>query len=258
MNIEEAQKTISKFVYPIFRVDSELEPELFGSGVFLEVCNKYFVVTASHVIDDLGDSKFYIGDSNKILELKGEFFKTEIDGSNSLFDFAVMEITQEQFKKISGVEFVSLNDCAKGVIDKQGTLYCAHGYPASKNKKQKALDRNNLTFSEYALTYGGSLFREFDYQAHGISINTHVAIRFNQKKVKGNAGQTMTAPKPQGMSGGGLWAYPDQFDLSKKSFVGILIEHHKNDKAILAIRINCVLVLLKKIYPKELANVSES
>lgn len=252
LNIDDAQKSHSPKTCAIFTND-ERKPDQIGSGVFFKTDNKFFIITASHVLDDLSDDKtFCVGISNKIVPLQGKFIRTNIITSNDLYDFAIKELSTEDIILLDGAKFVTLDQCAKGVITKKGAIYCAHGYPSSKNKINWEIKNQ---FDGYAYTYSAKLSENFNYKKLGITTETHLSINFDSKSVVNEEGHKHIPPNPKGMSGGGLWVYPNPLDIFKEVFAGILIEHREDEKSILSVRINCILLLIKQLYPNEIPDV---
>jgi hypothetical protein len=58
--VDEAVESLKRCVTPIFDVNEELEAELLGSAVLIEVGGEAFLCTAKHVIDGNACSTLYI------------------------------------------------------------------------------------------------------------------------------------------------------------------------------------------------------
>ena len=50
--ISTTQKTVNEFTYPIF-TETNKRPDLIASSVLIKMEQKYYLITASHVIDNL-------------------------------------------------------------------------------------------------------------------------------------------------------------------------------------------------------------
>lgn len=236
-----------RYVCPIFGTDFS-EPELCGSGVLVKLKNKYFIVTASHVLDLLSDDRIAaIGINNKIIQLEGNFIKTIIkgnDGKYNAYDFAIKELTQNELNFIKNKDstFMNLEKIPNITYDTKA-FYCAHGYPNSENHLNY---EKEYLYDAYGLTIYGKPNKEFDYDYFNISTDTHIAISYTKSS------------DPKGMSGGGLFVYTDPCDASKEYIAGILTHYFKDREAFLAIKTDCILAMLKKLYPIEFSEIKSN
>ncbi|MCR6738054.1 hypothetical protein NVV56_03950 [Aeromonas dhakensis] len=103
--LDETQKYLSSFTYPVFSAARNERPDLFASSVLIEFNNKIYLVTASHVIDELNkaNSAFYLGVSGEFVSLEKEFLrsKSAINGEKDNFDIAVYELSRDFVRQYS-------------------------------------------------------------------------------------------------------------------------------------------------------------
>ena len=63
----------------------------------------------------------------------------------------------------------------------------------------------------------------------------------------------LAGPDPKGMSGGGVWRLgtPKEFAMGTnlERLIGIGIEHRKDDKVLLGVRVSAVAALIGAVYP---------
>jgi len=93
------QKEANKYSYPVFISDSQQKPDLIATSVIIEIKQKCYLVTASHVLLEvlLIDSQFFIGVNGKYVTIEGEFvYSSHKKGDH--FDIAYIELKSEFVK----------------------------------------------------------------------------------------------------------------------------------------------------------------
>ena len=119
--------------------------------------------------------------------------------------------------------------------------------PASKNKD---IDKQRRSFKRKPASYSSNILPPSTLGKLGVEPASHLLLGFDKKKSRNTAGRTITAPDPNGMSGGPLWRfeiYKDQKLTSR--LVGILIEWRTEVKGMLAIRMPILLAGIAYNYP---------
>jgi hypothetical protein len=135
---EKESRKLLKHICAIYRVDAAANPEQFGTGVFLNVGDHYFLVTAAHVLDNNDDSTLYIpsNKSGDLVILEGASFKSVADGgdrNDDRTDVGVVVLKSDLEDEIGRDSFLSVALTDVDDIGKQGDIYIAMGYPAKKN-----------------------------------------------------------------------------------------------------------------------------
>ena len=83
------------------------------------------------------------------------------------------------------------------------------------------------------------------YRALGVEPKQRLVVEFDRKSINGD-GKMM--PRPTGMSGGPLWgAYPNGLGAWSYFLSGVLIEHHKQEDAVVCSRITSVLKAIEML-----------
>ena len=121
--------------------------------------------------------------------------------------------------------------------------YFVTGFPATRTKahvKNQTVEiepYGNRTQSIDDALYGGL----------GFNPKTSIALDFDVKSVRRPNGQLQEAPEPQGMSGSPVWElidYAGPNDPTRSCVVGILIEHRRKNKLLVATDIAVAMQLI--------------
>jgi hypothetical protein len=237
------QNAVDKYTYPVF-TNKKNKPDLIASCVIIKVDNKYYLVTASHVVKNIvnGNTSFVIGSEGKLLPISGEFVS-----SNSLkdksrvgnFDIAYIELDLDFISKnkITPLEQNKLVMC-----DRKNSPHIAfiHGFPISKNKQSKAL-WNTQKFKLKAYAYAGIIDINFkDWDKYNKRKDNHTCMTY-QTTATGNA-----PTHPRGISGGGLWVIPNASEPNNYFLDSILIEYYEKNKIVFATKVSKVILFINK------------
>jgi len=250
---EKESRKLLKHISPIYRVDAAGNPEQFGTGVFLNVGDHYFLVTAAHVLDDNDDSTLYIpgNKSGDLVILEGASFKSVADGgdrNDDRTDVGVVVLKSDLVDEIGRDSFLPVSMTDVDDIGKHGDIYIAMGYPAKKNEKVNLAKK---TFKRRPACYTANILPDAKLAEIGVHRGSHLLLGFKKRHSRDTTGRDITAPDPYGMSGGPLWRfdiYTDQKPASR--LVGILIEWRDEIAGILAVRMPIVLAGIAHQYPK--------
>ena len=137
---------------------------------------------------------------------------------------------------------------SKNRIDPARRVYLAVGYPNSKNKV-KWQDRSIVP---HRATYYSN-FKEHKelFENLGISSESHLSIAYNRKALDADY-NIVNAIHPRGISGGpffDLGRIVSRDDLHRETpldplLSGLVIEYHKDHKAMLAVKIDKILDMI--------------
>lgn len=188
-----------------------------GSGILLTVDDRFFVVSAAHVIQ---------GESRNTFVLLGEYEVT-LAGNwcytrSTTIDLAVLELNdspqiaelQQQYR------FLTLADLS--VRQKHlNDLYLVVGYPAAKTKVYGGL-AHARAYPLQAQEAAG-----FDFAAHQLQRGSHLVLDATGNVVSASNPNPHKRPKLEGISGGGVWHngnYLKDNPAEAKKLVGIITE----------------------------------
>jgi hypothetical protein len=242
-------------VRPLFTVNERFGPELKASCVLFSLEDIRLIITAGHVFDDLQGSAIYVGGEKRLVQLRGQYFRTKPNGSleKDRFDLAFMELDADALAIIGNIRFLQSGDLDPNDIAAKSHLYCILGYPATKNVHVD-YERHKTLLTPYIFSSNSP---DFDvYRRINILEESHILINFDRKRTTNKTYKILTAPKLHGISGGGIWRIRDYSKVaslsgpSAKKLVGIIIESHPMHKVIIGVRISCVIEAVRTNYPQ--------
>jgi hypothetical protein len=235
-----------------YGVDKRNQPDAFGTCFLMEIEGRSFLVTAAHVIDENARTTIYIAGEKDLVMLEATFLATGKplgDRNKDHFDFAFTELTDAQCRSLGGGAAIREDMFALNRSPPDRRAYMTLGFPASMQEVAwgKPVVRTN------PWTYVG--FHKDDAQLAqklGVNGDNHFFLPYD-KRVKVFSGAVQDAIKPKGASGGLLvdlgpmdpaLMRPDT--PCKARVAGLLIEHHKDKKSIVAVKIQLVLDEIRK------------
>jgi hypothetical protein len=232
-------------VRQLFAVTDHGTPDPVGSCVLFSVGGRHFVLTASHVLNHNIESSLYVGGLTDLVLLEGETQRTEAKNSPPVdsFDIAVVELGPELVNSLGNVKFLTSSDLDPNDVADGRQIYVALGFPWRKTAKDLSARRVRSPMMSVTALSDADLFETLDVPEH-----THVVIPFDRNNMMKD-GQRQTAPKPEGMSGGGLFrsdhlaAYADGNPVAK--LVGILTQYR--DSGITHMKATRIWILLEAI-----------
>ncbi len=216
-----AQNEVNKYTYPVFISDVNQKPDLVATSVIIENKQKFYLVTASHVLLDVlaADSQFLIGVNGNYLAIEGEFTYSSHEKIDH-FDVAYIELSS---KFIESNSICALHEKRLNIISDNSVpnISFIHGFPSSMNKQSKALYKTR-SFKVKAYAYGGVIKPDFSHwEECGKKKDVHISMSYGKTSDK-------SMPKhPRGISGGGLWTVPKYSDPSNFFLDAIFIEYHE-------------------------------
>ncbi len=192
-------------------------PTFIGSGAFLELGDHVYLVTASHVLNEI--DKGLLVARNGFTDISGDCVRTT-PGKGPDFDVAFIRVDADIASEIDA-EIIPESKILRSLpID---PYVCFSGYPYSRNKQGKAVRVGSKSFTSYCLVYAGDT-ADVCHADFGKSPDIHFAFNYvegwNQRGVK------TTPPSPSGMSGGPLWLAKDVSCTSDLFLAGVFIEFH--------------------------------
>jgi len=241
-------------IKPIYGSSHNGIPIHIGTCILLQIDNNKYLLTAAHVTDENEYSSLYIGGESELILIEGNFFRTEKpegDRKKDHYDFAWLKINDEFIKKIGDVSFVEETQLISDNGSTEGKLYLALGYPNSQNKK---INTHKASLTPKYIKYSSTIKpNDALCQKLGVSGEEHLFLGYDSTYSKDNNGHKVNSFAPKGISGGAL------VDMGKisdpKSYIpqtpcngkiaGMLVENHKEFKAMSAVKINVVLDQIK-------------
>lgn len=227
-----------------------------GTAIAANFNNQKMLLTAAHVIDKNQHSSLYIGGKEKLILLEMDFLSSaKIDGQRckDRYDFAVGRLSKEMIHSLKGTSFISSSDVCTQNFEPEGTFLTLAGYPNSKNKK---FDHAKFTISPKLFHYS-DMRRPCQKLVQNLNISekSHVCIKYDQKYSQDTQGQRINSIKLNGLSGGPIFNIGQSANSSvlaglhnpKPCLTGLIIEYHKEQKAIVSTRIKTIINAIKHL-----------
>lgn len=251
--MEELVNYIGRYHFPIIGFEPHSKKEVVvGTCVIICIGERYFIVTASHVMNErqnVKDKELWLwnySDGTKIL------ITEDIVGNDALevphwHDVAIIEIDIKDYGSLDCTEFY--DNCFLGVerivlglnaasAPGDELAYVISGFPASKNKILKGENKKPKLFLHMTLQAEGSASASIDDMLT-------ISLAWDGKKLieKGCA-----LPAPQGMSGGGVWVISKESEYNPRLFA-ISVAHITSEQKVVAVKMSLVLAMLRAFFP---------
>ena len=231
------------------------ENEIVGSGLFFTVCEKYFCLTAKHVIENRNkhdDFCITTGEEAKLLIGIPKLIK-KIYLSNNLLDIAFFEIPNALKTFISNRHFLEINRF-EDILDKGDTprTLIMTGYPHYRSISGSKTKKTIGVFTAFGTS---SINKKPKSRFKQFSKKTHISLMFSPE---GNtySGTDVAEPvMPEGFSGGPIWnikAFESKTNLwttDKIKLCGITTTYYKQEKLVAGTSINEVVKFVLKKRP---------
>lgn len=197
---------LSQSIFPIIYYDDNRCANVAGSAFLVENNDVPFLLTAAHVLRDVG-SKFqpFLLLHDKAIRLHEPAFMSpinKIDGSDNI-DVGCFPIQPNKTLATHLQEYktISLQDYPyENHLEKE--IYFAYGFPwrsAKYNKSTREIWAPPIQyFADFVENLGV-------YKKYKKSSEDHIIIKYNQKQIFDQNGKKKMPPKPHGVSGGPIF-----------------------------------------------------
>lgn len=248
--LHETSKSILESTIQFFSDNSKGKQSPTASGLLVCIANRYFILTAAHVIAEHSNDIEIVIPPNKLLRPGGVLYFTPLPISGNRIDdkldFAVMELEDSVVSEVSTVfKFITLDDIDFRHKTVSEPCYLSVGYPVTKTKKIWGKGKISAVPFPYLTEPNPS----FNFENFGFSSKTHIAVQFDGKVTSEKIKQVHKAPKMEGISGSGLW-YVNHLATDstskRKKLVGLIIE--VNNKALIATRIEVIIETIQHYF----------
>ena len=255
----EAARVFDGAIRPIYEVDvpgrnPKIKPA--GSCILLSVDGHHIMCTAAHVLDvrwKFNKEIYVAGTSRLVPILDGMIRSTTLPPSGSnrgpdRFDCGFWGIPQDTVTALGDVDFIDPVQISPNNAPTDRRYYKAMGYRISRNKDLISNPTKSITPGRSS--YCGSVSANPELaQALGVSGADHLFVNFDPENITDEAGKPANIYSPVGFSGGALVDLGDFTDpaayssgsIWRPALSGMLIEHRRKYKAMVAVRIEGVV-----------------
>jgi hypothetical protein len=187
-----------------------------GTAVFVELHGKPFLFTAAHVTDESKYGELLVPTSKGLSPIEGYVAYIDLPGDVSRAedktDVAYYRLSSEFAKELRN-QFQPLPQSRLELITNamELSVCSASGYPASKARKS----RENVHSSEI-FSFRGVAAKEEAYLSLNFSPEHNIILGFSKKRaIDRETGKPYATPSLRGISGGGIFAWPQGEELSE-------------------------------------------
>jgi hypothetical protein len=245
-----AVRHMGSAIMPIYYAKENGRAGHLGTCILFRRHNRHFLITAAHVIDAHLQSQLLIPIRGELKLILGNAIMTTPPAKGrrfDKFDFAVVALDQAFVHDLGDKRHISDDALHAGDWDTSGRMYVAVGYPNSRNDKN--IDHRKRQIRPAPFSYGATVVSDEAFAKKlGVSGRDHLFLKYD-KRSRDVDGVVVNSIDPHGMSGGAL------IDMGKASaaalaanttpsvfrLVGLLIEYHRTDRTMVAVRIDTVV-----------------
>lgn len=193
---------VEKAVLPIYFPQKRItKPEQIGSGVVVRIDAEYFVFSASHIFDDIGEYALLVGmgDGSELVSLCGDRFSSKKGPSGTHrddpIDASVFHIKSGITESIKNAA-ITLHDFDLQQSAMPKLVYMAAGFRVkNSNTAGNRTDGKRECFP--SIEYG-----VVEYSLLNINRASHIALAYENQILMD--GHWKTSPTPKGFSGGAI------------------------------------------------------
>lgn len=238
-----------------FLTENNRKTEPFASGIFIQVDETYFMISAAHVMEENYDELYVPLEKNDSIKLGGELninsIPSTLSRDDDQIDIAILKLDVKSIGIVSKFySFIDVDEIEISHSTKQLPQYISLGYPCTQTKMKYGT--NVLIakpFKYITMPADDEIYEQLECDPY-----RNIVVHYNKKRVLNySTGQFKTGPDTYGISGSGLWYIPFQLvekgQKVDKKLVGIMIDWPtKNRKFWIAIRIDIITEVIRQKY----------
>lgn len=234
------EERLQRSVCPLYECDNRRP--LVGSAIFLRLGPAVILITAAHVLQP-GRGLYIWAQNNEFIGLDGKSYR------NEEFDFAFLRLDDELAGELQGYSVLNPEHIDVDDVPASRRLYAFVGFPETKNRPRA------LTLQRSSTCLLLVPADEQRYCSRGVTFSTHFIANFHRKALRTDTvSEMVVGPDPHGMSGGGVWRIPSARDLlsfrSTERLIGIGIEYHESERAVVGLRMSIIVPAIARAYPE--------
>jgi hypothetical protein len=235
------------FAFPILIRGKRGEAAPVGSGFIVKHQDRYFMISAAHVLEQLkSESLFYPTSHHGRQLINGKVCMTPWAGDREKdpFDLSVValdEIDLPPYPAI-GKQAVDINLLAVNSTQTP-RIHSVIGFPASKTKFNPT---NNNTVAQ-GFCYSNVSLEAEAYARYELDSKIHIAMHLAPKQTVAASGTHRNFPNPQGMSGAAIWVANHESELPLFTLAGVATKYRKKDRLLIGTSIALVLDMIRTL-----------
>jgi hypothetical protein len=247
--LRRATDFLERHVIQIFRLDENNNPDLEGSGILARLDDRFYLVTAAHVLDACDTGVFLLQEGFEGEPLAGAFIVSgKKPGTTRLddkVDIGFVRLTEKETNRLGVDNFLDLNHISGPPMKIGPTVFLVLGYPV----RDQVRDCRSLTIETSLTMFMTTPAKEKAYNLASINSESHILLKYDRKVIatKKSIG---SPPDFRGLSGGGVWPLSVLEEPSIENpplLAGIIIERPKGfASSLLVTRGNVIRYFVKR------------
>lgn len=221
-----------------------------GSGTCLKIKDRYFIITAGHVISDYSKKDISIllaGWGKSPLHVTNFLNIGYIDDEASGLDIGYLEISKEEAEKLQK-EFIEPNVFRTNINHLTNDTVLSCGYPDEIIKREQTEDFNRYTVRA---SHFQTMTLPADKWPENFNNGIHILLKY-PKMVEDVDGNSVKIPDAPGISGGGIWAMNAKFDgiwsTGITNLIGIHTRWNSKERFLVGVQIQHWINLINRNY----------
>lgn len=183
-----------------------------GTGIFLQIQGRFFLVSASHVLDDFEDLVLPLENGENLFKPGGVTYINEFSGNrdDDPIDIGFLELDEESVEKIKiSYRFLGEDDLAINHKFENQPYYTFLGYPTTLFK----FSQSSNSFNSFPLFQFSTPIQDNEYLKFNRNLNFNVVTSYEKKRAYNLRIEKFAfGPDLHGISGCGLW-FTDPMDI---------------------------------------------
>lgn len=245
-DVSQVAHRAARHVLQLYDVPIGKRPSLFGNALMVRHKERTFILSASHVLKASSEDDrplFYFASSRQglaRLRVRGIAFTqgTAETGGKDVLDLAAGELLSEP-PNLDLKEPLESSRIEPLGVPAPSDIYLATGFPSSRSKADPSKQRLTTTLSGFLTTLASDEARATLRADPALQL----VLSLNIKRMDFPDGSVGAIADPAGMSGSPIWLLKD--DATRCA--GILIEHHRHKKIVVATDIVVGLQLIESV-----------
>lgn len=259
----EAAREILKYTPQLYRKLGSSEPiqvEPWATGILLEIDCVNFLITAAHVLEENKqpinpeDIGIMVGNTFHILNGFIKYSGTGLHKQNIKIDLTVWRLDDQGIVNDikQKYDFLSFNHIEIDHTTSNQFDYLIVGFPVTKSK----LKNKTKTIRAQPFIFLTNNADEKKLESLGFESHSNVIVNYRKRKIKNGVGKIVQGPDPYGLSGCGLWYFPNKTSTivgGTTRLVAIMTEWDQNSSTLIGTRIHIVTEIIRKEYGLNIA-----
>lgn len=222
---QNVKNQIYKYVIPIYEIKENKQIKLLGTGLYIKVDTRFFIITAAHVLSETYNV-FYADSMEHLSTIPYQYLKKQENIDLGLYYLK---------ERLNNFYIPFDLDILTEKIDTN--KYFLLGYPGSQSQYFDGKMHSTLrSFTTKKELNPKTYVEEFE-----------VALSFTRQKIYNGVNKRQRFPLPNGMSGGPVFTYQISDNILNYSLFGILTRYDVvHDKTLIATRIEIINELIRR------------